>query len=363
MARSVLAAGGSARGCPLGDVECPAPHPALRGPADWSSAFVRFLAQSGCQAGSEEQAVPGKQLIDWLVYVLVRIAICAVQALRIETCDAIARGLAWLAADVLRIRGKVVDENLRLAFPALTPGQRRDLSRRMWRHLILMVCEVAHAPRKIHRTNWYRYVTIEQKRRLLRCLVDPRPSLLVSGHFGTFALGGFFSGILVFPTFTVARPLDYTFLDRFVTRFRTVQGQHILPKQGSAAQIEAVLAAGHALTLLGDQHAGPKGCWVEFFGRPASCHKAIALFTLTAGAPMVVLYARRSGRPLEFEVGLAGIMDPAEGRPEASSVPALTRWYNERLEEAIRRWPEQYWWLHRRWKDPPRRCGAKRQAA
>jgi len=84
---------------------------------------------------------------------------------------------------------------------------------------------------------------------------------------------------------------------------------------------------------------------------------------LTAGAPMMVVYARRRGRPLQFDVGLAGVIDPAASSPETSSVSALTRWYNERLEQAIRKWPDQYWWLHRRWKEPPRRSAVKRQAA
>ena len=299
-----------------------------------------------------------------LVYVLIRVVVCIIQALRIETCEVLAGVLAWLANDVLRVRQGVVDENLRHAFPEMTDADRRRVGRCMWRHLVLMACEIAHAPRKIHRTNWHRYVTIEQRRELLRFLLDARPTALVSGHFGNFELGGFITGLLGFPTFTVARPLDNPYLDRFLNRFRGVHGQFILPKQGSASQIQAILEAGHAITLLGDQSAGPKGCWVEFFGRPASCHKAIALFTLASGAPMLVVYAMRT-RPLHFVVGLAGVADPGIPASHFSGVPALTRWYNERLESAIRLAPEQYWWVHRRWKDtrPVRRSAEKRHAA
>ena len=76
----------------------------------------------------------------------------------------------------------------------------------------------------------------------------------------------------IVPTFTVARTLDNPFLDRFLNRFREAKGQFIVDKQGSAGQIDDVLARGGKLVLLGDQHAGPKGCWVDFFGRQASCH-------------------------------------------------------------------------------------------
>ena len=107
---------------------------------------------------------------------------------------------------------------------------------------------------------------------------------------------------------------------------------------------------------LGDQHAGPKGCSVDFFGRPASYHKAIALFPLMHGAPLVLVDAKRAGKPLHFEIGYRGVADPRSMPASLQSVPALTHWYNQALEAMIREAPKQYWWVHRRWKgEPPRR--------
>jgi KDO2-lipid IV(A) lauroyltransferase len=234
----------------------------------------------------------------------------------------------------------------------------------MWAHWILMGCEIAHAPRKIHRSNYHQYVSVHRRQELVHFLLDSRPRLLVSGHFGNFELGGFMTGLLGFPTFTVARSLDNPYLDRYVNRFRGAHGQAILPKQGSSGQVDSLMKSGQILTILGDQYAGPKGCWVDFFGHPTSCHKAIALFTLTAGAPLAVVYARRVGGPLQLEIGLAGLADPRLPGPETQGVVALTEWYNRRLEELIFRSPEQYWWLHRRWRERPGRRGSvKRHAA
>jgi KDO2-lipid IV(A) lauroyltransferase len=283
--------------------------------------------------------------------------------MRIETCHAIARAFAILANDIVRLRGKVVDENLRHVFPDLTEAERRRISRQMWEHLLLMVCEIAHAPRKIHRSNWRDHISFRGRRDLVRYLIDPRPTVLVTGHFGNFEIGGFVTGLLGFPSFTVARTLDNRYLDGYVNRFRGANGQFILPKQGSATQVRAVLAGGGVLSLLGDQHAGPKGCWVDFLGRPASCHKAIALFPLTSNAPLLAAVATRCGSPLQFRVEFLGVLDPAEMARSTCSVPGVTRWYNDRLEEAIRRVPEQYWWLHRRWKGAPPQRRNQRQAA
>jgi len=294
-----------------------------------------------------------KRLTDWLVYLVVRLAICLVQALSLESCHAIARVLAWVACDVVRLRQRVVDDNLRQVFPDLADGQRRDLARRMWEHLLLMGCEIAHAPRKVHETNWRRYFRFNGKREMVEYLLDPRPTVFVSGHFGNFELSSYMMGLFGFPTYAIARPLDNPYLDRYVNQFRSTHGQFILPKDGSAAQVDAVLRSGGVIALLGDQHAGPKGCWVDFFGRPASCHKAVALFTLVSGAPLVVAYGRRIGGPLQFELGVAGIADPQIPSEDQSGVKPLTQWYNRVLEEIILASPEQYWWVHRRWKGTP----------
>lgn len=287
----------------------------------------------------------------FFVYLLVRVFICLVQTMRMETCQAIAARLAAFCADVVGIRRRVVDDNLRHALGHLSPCQRRRLARRMWEHLFLLVAEVAHAPRKIHKTNWRDYVRLRHSDRLVHALLDDRPLLFVSAHFGNFELAGFILGLLGYPTCTIARTLDNPYLDAFVNRFRRASGQHILPKKGGYDEIVELLARSGKMTFLADQYAGSKGCWVEFFGRPASAHKAIALFALDNDAPLVVGYARRLDRPLQFEMAVQSMADPRGATPEVSGIQQLTQWYTSELEAIIRQAPEQYWWLHRRWKD------------
>ena len=304
-----------------------------------------------------------KQLTDWLAYLCVRLFICLIQALSLETCQAVSRLLAWLACDVVRLRGRVVDDNLRHVFPDWTDRDRHDVARQMWEHLFLMVCEIAHAPRKVHETNWRSYFQFRGKREMVEVLLDPRPTVFVSGHFGNFELSSYMMGLLGFPTYAIARRLDNPYLDRYVNQFRSENGQFILPKDGSSAQVDAVLRSGGVIALLGDQSAGPKGCWVDFLGRPASCHKAVALFTLVSGAPLVVAYGKRIGGPLQFELGTGGIADPQIPSEDLAGVKPLTQWYNRALERIIRAAPEQYWWVHRRWKgEPPKKAGRSGQA-
>ncbi|MDA1180570.1 MAG: lysophospholipid acyltransferase family protein [Planctomycetota bacterium] len=302
-----------------------------------------------------------KRCRQWLFYLLLRIAICIVQSLPIAVCERLAFFASWMVADRLQLRGSVIDENLAMAFPHLGPVERRDLTRRMWCHIVLMIFELAHLPRKIHRTNWRRHIRFESEESQSAYFLDPRPLIVLSGHFGNFEVGGVLTGLMGFPTYSVARPLDNPFLNRFINKFRQATGQFILPKTGSSQLADHILRDGGTLALLGDQSAGPKGCWVEFFGRPASCHKAVALFSLTYQAPLLLCYARRVGKPLQFQLGVAGSYDPAQHG--LCDVRHLSQWYSSCLEDLVRSTPAQYWWLHRRWKGAPVRAKRVRKQA
>ncbi|MGD9644936.1 MAG: lysophospholipid acyltransferase family protein [Pirellulales bacterium] len=304
-----------------------------------------------------------RSLVDWTAYVVVRTGICVLQALRIESCQQVARLLAWLMADVARVRRRVVDENLAQAFPQYSPEKRRQVARQMWEHLFLMVAEIAHLPRKVHDSNWREYIHMIDGDVVARLCLTDRPRMLVTAHFGNFELLGFVFGLLGFPSYAIARPLDNPYLDRFVTKFRGMTGQFMIPKKGGYDQILQVLASGNTLGFLADQHAGSKGCWVDFFGRPASTHKAIALLALEHQATVLVGAARRRGRPLHYEFRLEGHLDAREDLPETAGVRPLTEWYTAQLERMIRRSPEQYWWLHRRWRTPPVRAAKKKRQA
>jgi KDO2-lipid IV(A) lauroyltransferase len=289
-------------------------------------------------------------LTDYATYVVVRLFIALVQALPPATCSAVAGGMAWLLTDVVPLRRSTINENLDIALPHITGAERRKLVWSMWHHLLLMVMEIAQAPRKVHRSTWRRHVEVPAVETIIRWMLPQRPSVVISGHYGNFELGGYLLGMFGFPTHTVARQLDNPFLDRFVNRFRGRTGQHMLPKNGSGEMIEQLLAGGGSLTLLGDQAAGRKGCWVPFFGRPASTHKAVALFSLSFEAPTLVIGVRRLEGMLNYHVDVEGAVDPRMADFQYGNVADLTEWYTGCLERLICRAPHQYWWVHRRWK-------------
>ncbi len=292
---------------------------------------------------------------DFVAYAALRVVVCTIQLTSLERCERWSELLATILHRWIGLRRTLVCENLQRVFPNWTAQQIFQTSGAMWKHLLLMVCEIAHAPRKIHRTNWYEHYRVTDRKKFLEVVIDARAHIMVTGHFGNFELAGFINGLFGIASTTLARPLDNRYVHDYITRFRSLGGQHFLSKDNSATEIQRLLAAGGILSLLADQDAGNRGCWVSFLGHPASCHKALALFTLSHQAPMLVCYNRRLKHPLQFELGLTGVADPMVPGSHLESVQSLTQWYNDCLEKVIRQYPEQYWWLHRRWRDPPSR--------
>jgi KDO2-lipid IV(A) lauroyltransferase len=298
---------------------------------------------------------------EFALYTFVRLVMATIQTLPTDMGDSLCRSLASIATGPIKIRRRLTEENLQRVFPEADARSRTELTYRMWHSLMLMVCEIAWVQRRLHLTNWKQHVVFRQNRAMLQQLLATRPTVLVTGHYGNFEVGGYVTGLMGISTLSIARKLDNRFLHRWVERFRSAKGQRLVDKQGCADVVDRHLQSGGILSLLADQHAGNKGCWVNFLGVPASCHKALALFTLTAEAPMMVAATRRvDGQPMQFEMQCAGIADPtATDDQHCDSVTTLTEWYNHRLAELIRPAVEQYWWLHRRWRSPPPRI-AKR---
>ena len=114
-----------------------------------------------------------------------------------------------------------------------------------------------------------------------------------------------------------------------------------------------VLQNGRVLSFLADQDAGQRGLYVDFFGRPASTHKAIALLAIEHKAPVVVGVARRIGPGFRYEIRCEDVIDPTELEGTVDDIRALTQRFTSALERLILQDPSQYLWLHRRWKHQP----------
>ncbi len=307
---------------------------------------------------------PRNRALDYSAYLAVRLIVGVAQALTVEQSYAFAAWLAWLLYKVDKRHRNVGLENLRLAFGArYTEAERDQIVRGVYRHFCTMLMEMLHIPRKLHAATWRDKITLIGAGPVVDRLLGGGPLIMLTGHFGNWEMAGYLFGVFGFPPNSVARTLDNPHLDDFLRSFRERTGQKMIPKKGGYDQMLAVLRNGGVLSFLADQDAGERGMFVDFFGRPASTHKAIALLAIEHKAPVVVGYARRIGPGFRYEVGCDAIIEPEQWTGTADDARLLTQRYTTALERIIRRDPEQYLWLHRRWKHQPKPKGRKCEAA
>jgi KDO2-lipid IV(A) lauroyltransferase len=310
---------------------------------------------------------PRSRVADYAVYLVIRLAVCMLQALSFRAACRVAAGLARLAYHLDRRHREVAHDNLRHAFPDW-PDERRDRTvRAVYFHFCTLLMEILFLQRKLHPTNWRRYLTLTGGRQIVDALLSGRPLLIVTGHFGNWEMAGYALGLFGFRTHAIARTLDNPYLDDFLRGFRERTGQKVLAKKGDFDQMEALLTGGGVLATLADQDAGQKGQFVPFFGRPASTHKAVALMALQYNVPLLVTGTPRLGgvsAPMRYEVVVEDVILPEEYREVSrfDAVQAITERFTAALERVVRRAPEQYFWLHRRWKHQPRAKAPKRAA-
>jgi KDO2-lipid IV(A) lauroyltransferase len=306
--------------------------------------------------------------VEWLIYVAVRVVVTILQWTPLAVGYRLAAVIAWVAYKVDKRHRKVAIDNLKIAFGDTMDDAERDrVVRATYRHFISMIIEIAHIPYKLSLTTWRQYIRFDVDRDVLRHVLQKKPVLLVTGHYGNWEMGGYLFGVYNFAPYSIYRKLDNPWLDRWLRQFREHTGQKMIPKKGGFDQMEAVLANGGLLCTVGDQDAGPRGLFVDFFGRPASTHKAMALMAIQHNAMVVVGAARRIDGQFRYEVDIADVVRPEELPTGPDAVEVLTRRMMAGLEAIIRKDPTQYLWLHRRWKhappEPKRRKNRKDAAA
>src|SRR5208282_1063422 len=139
-------------------------------------------------------------------------------------------------------------------------------------------------------------------------------------------------GLLGVKSYAVARPLDNPYLEDFLRRFRERTGQKLLAKRGDFEQMQTILGKGGVLATLADQDAGQRGLFVDFFGRPASTHKAMALLALEFQVPTTVVLVRNIGHPMGYDINIEEMIIPSEHMGQPHAIRTLTQRITAALE-------------------------------
>jgi len=246
-------------------------------------------------------------------------------------------------------------EHLRRSFPDWPEAKLRKVARRSMQNMFFLGVEVLFTPLLITPATWRRHVTfVNQRENLLQLLRQERGAIYVTGHFGNWEVIGYTMARVGFPVYAVARPLDNPYVNEHLLGVRQRTGMTILDKKGVAEQVDDILDGNGAISFIADQDAGRRGLFVDFFARKASTYKSIGLMAMRHEVPIIVGYGRRLGKGFRFEIGVERIIRPEEWADQDDPLTWVTQAYTTALENVVRRAPEQYLWVHRRWKHRPK---------
>ncbi len=244
--------------------------------------------------------------------------------------------------------------NLERAFPQL--GHRRIawLAERSFEHLAQLAVEVCQLPRLIHVDSWSHRVVLKNVGQTVQLLNSGKPAILVTGHMGNWEAMGFLMAVFGYRVNAIARPIDNRLINDWLMGIRQRRGMRIITKWNATDTLLDVMRTGGLLGFIADQNAGNKGIFVPFFGRLASTYKSIGLLALKHHVPIVCGYARRLEPGFRYELGTTDIIQPEDWAGQSDPLYYVTARYTLAIENAIRQFPEQYLWMHRRWKSRPR---------
>src|SRR3989339_84662 len=261
-------------------------------------------------------------------------------------------GLAKLFYHLVPRQRMIALHNLRCAFPEKTNGEILTIARGVYRTLGIVAAEFFDIP-KLTSENVREIVETEGLSNCEQALAKGRGVLLFSAHFGNWELEAAAIALLVKPAVVIYRPLDSPLLDRLVSRVRSASGNKPIPKENAMLSMLRTLKKNGMLGILIDQNTDwYEGVFVDYFGRPACTTNGLALLALHSGAPVLPAYLIRltEGRyrlVIEPEIE---IIDTGEREGDIS---ANTQRFTKVIEDTVRKYPEQWLWVHQRWKTQP----------
>ncbi|HWZ25047.1 MAG TPA: lysophospholipid acyltransferase family protein [Verrucomicrobiae bacterium] len=290
---------------------------------------------------------------EWAEYAVVRVLLKILEVLPRR----IARPLAATAAHVLFLLSpklrKTAEFNLRLAFPDWTATQRAAVIRKMTRNLGWMVAEFAHLP-KYSKQNIEDLVILDGHENFLQGHQQGKGVLYLTGHIGAWELSSFAHALYGYPLHYMARPLDNRKLDQLVNQYRSLSGNRPIFKNESARTMLKVLKDAGTVGILADQNTmREEGVFVDFFGTPACATTGLARVALHTGAAVVPGYVYWDPQLEKYRLRFEPPVELTRTGNTDRDILENTQKFTKVLEQIIRKYPDQWVWLHGRWNTRP----------
>ncbi len=262
-------------------------------------------------------------------------------------------GLAAVAAKLDRRHTRAARAFLRQAFPELEGAALERAVRRSYAHLFDVVVSGQRLGRRAPGPWVFEGVEVLADERVHELRRRGGGAVFVTAHLGDWELGSALMPWLGFaPLYVIGKPPKNRFLSEAMLRAREARGIRVLPRRGAMALAPAVVGSGGTLAMLLDQRAATKPVLVPFFGRPARSDRSAGVLLRRLGVPVVLGFCLRlEGHPRRYRLELGPVLEPSELAGQGPE--AIAARLHAEFERRIRAHPEQYFWLHDRFRDTP----------
>lgn len=286
-----------------------------------------------------------------LELLLVRAVMALVRPLPMRTVREAGHRLGRLAFYFDNSRRRIALENLTRAFPSRSRADIENIARAMFGHFAAVLLELLKFA-TMSEAEITALVDVEGIDRVNQAYQHGRGVLLMTGHFGYWEVHGVMLALHTKPASVLARPLDNPYLHDMLERIRRRTGNSVIYRQGAVRKILRELAANHGVAVLIDQHLQtPDAIYVDFFRRPAATTSAVGALAARTGAPVIPSFAFPISGGRYRLVYDHPIEPPRDDTPE--SIREFTQRCTDVLEMYVRRNPELWLWMHRRWRSRP----------
>lgn len=293
-------------------------------------------------------------MIEWLQYAVAWSFVKLLGAMPRTMARAVSAAGVRLLLLLLPKMRKTAEFNLRLAFPDWNDAQRKNVLKKMARNLGWMAAEFAHLP-DLTRDNVDDLVILDGHENYLEGQRRGKGVLFLTGHIGAWELSSYAHALYGFPLHYMARHLDNKPLDELVNRYRGASGNEPIFKNDSARVMLKILKEAGTVGILADQNTMPEeGVWVDFFGTPACTTTGIARVALHTDAAVVPGYCYWDETRRKYRLRFEPPVELVRTGDAEKDIRENTQRFTKVIEEVIRKHPEQWIWVHARWKNRPK---------
>ncbi len=304
-------------------------------------------------AQSQPQPVRRATLREWLEYFGLRLIVAVLKWLPRSLSRVKGATIGFLAWHLIGRLRRIGLRNLSLAFPDMPLAERERILRTLYRYLGWQMAEFCRMPRAT-RANAQQFFRYEGLEHYLAARSRGNGVLVLTGHLGAWELSSFYHSLMGYPMSMVIRRLDNPLVDAFVNRIRCLHGNRVLHKDDFARGLLQAMHRGDTVGILMDTNmTPPQGVFVPFFGTPACTASGLARVAAHSKAAVLPGFMLWEPRERRYVLHFGPELTLSRTGDATADALANTALFTATIESWIRRYPEQWLWVHRRWKTRP----------